>query len=111
MDRIDIDDEDGDDVSTGRKKKESCPSVQTFLLPLTVPLFTFTFLLPLSSHEESLQLQLAVLLRLSSRGSERNGAGSVNGKSSKFVLHPLSYDILYNNDSMQTTFVALSVNF
>lgn len=54
MDRIDIDDEDGDDVSTGREKKECCPSVQTFPLPLTVPLFSFTFLLPLSSNEESL---------------------------------------------------------
>lgn len=43
VDRIDIDDEDGDDVSTGKEEKESCPSVQTFPLPLTVPLFIFTF--------------------------------------------------------------------
>lgn len=43
MDRIDIDDEDGDDVSTGKKEKESCPSVQTFPLPLTVPRFIFSF--------------------------------------------------------------------
>lgn len=53
---------------------------------------------------------MAAPLRLSSDASERNVAVSVNGKSSKFVLHLLSCDTLYNDELMQNTFVALSVN-
>lgn len=53
---------------------------------------------------------MAAPLRLSSYGSKWNVAVSVNGKSSKFVLHLLSYDTLYNDELMQNTFVAISVN-